>query len=108
MAHLFLLFHQLDPSGEMHLLDSSSAVRPAVSSTWFIAFIKSFYLKVFKSVKKDADTTDADAEDDDQSSLTDSDAARNGISISKENGIGGRAPAVKAGGKRKRATKKRQ
>lgn len=95
----------LDPSGEMHLLDSSSAVKPTLSNTWFLVLVKSLYLKVFKSTK-DTDPSskpvDAEAEDDDRSS--DSDASR---SVRKENGIGARAPAVKAGGKRRKATRKR-
>ena len=90
----------------MHLLDSSSAVLPTVSNTWFITLVKSLYLKVFQS-KKDTNPTDAESEDDDRSSLTDSGASRNGTSIPKENGMG-RAPAMKAGGKRKKATRKRQ
>jgi len=31
----------LDPSGEMHLIDESTATRPALDSTWFVSLIRS-------------------------------------------------------------------
>ena len=105
---LNFFLRQLDSkSGENHLLDSSSVVRPTLSNTWFPVLIKSIYGKVTKSTKKDTDSSSklSEADTEDESSLTESDAPPNGTS--KEKGMGVRTPAVKTGGKRRKTTKRR-
>lgn len=113
LSYLFAKFfylRQLDSkSGEKHLLDSSAVVWPTLSNTWFLALIKSIHRKVTKSTKKDADSSskfnDANTEDDDQSSSTESDAPPDGTP--KDKGMRARVPVVKAGGKRRKTTKRR-
>ncbi|RDB22820.1 putative J domain-containing protein C2E1P5.03 [Hypsizygus marmoreus] len=98
----------LDPSGDMHPLDASSAVYPTFSNTWFLALIKSGVQKVIGGSKSQATiaNTAEDDDDDEGSSIA-------GSEKSQENGNGngsvkaGRAPTVKAGGKRRKGTKKR-
>jgi len=92
----------------MHLLDSSSAVWPTVSNTWFLALVRSLYAKVFGPPEKDIDASskriDVEAEDT-ESSSTESDTLR--TSVPKGNRTTARAPALKAGGKRRKTTRKR-
>ncbi|KAJ7179053.1 DnaJ domain-containing protein [Mycena filopes] len=92
----------LDPSGDMHLLDASTATRPAFSNTWFIALVKSYYHKAVDRVSPSKERGSPEPEDDDdESSTTASEAPGSGTATPKE----GRAAA--SGGKRKKATRKR-
>ncbi|KAF5388126.1 hypothetical protein D9615_000485 [Tricholomella constricta] len=96
----------LDPSGHMDLLDSSAAVYPAVSNTWFIVLIKSLGRKVLGSAAKESAPEEAELEEyDEGSSVTGSESGQFPV---QENGKTARAPTVKAGGKRKKTTTKRR
>ncbi|KAJ7781150.1 DnaJ domain-containing protein [Mycena metata] len=93
----------LDPSGDMHLLDASTATRPAFTNTWFIALVKSYYYKAVDRVSPPKEKGSPEPEDDDEeSSTTASEAPGSGTVTPKE----GRAGSS-SGGKRKKATRKR-
>ncbi|KAJ7665534.1 DnaJ domain-containing protein, partial [Mycena rosella] len=78
----------LDPSGDMHLLDASTANRPAFANTWFIALGKSLYYKAAERVT--GAPKEAELEDDGNESSP----PGSGTVTPKE-----------GGGKRKRATR---
>lgn len=91
---------QLDPSGDMHLLDKSTAPRPAFTNTWFIALTRSLYQNVVDRVTgASKERTSPEPEGDDDDSTTASEAPGSGTVTPKE--------GKPSGGKRKRATKKR-
>jgi len=93
----------LDGSGEMHLLDASTANRPDITNTWFLALMRSLYYRVLDRVSPSREHASPEPEDDgNESSTTASEAPGSGTVTPKE----GRA-AGPAGGKRKRATRKR-
>ncbi|KAJ6539429.1 DnaJ domain-containing protein [Mycena capillaripes] len=93
----------LDGSGEMHLLDKSTANPPAFTNTWFIALVKSLYHKVVDRVTAPKEHGSPEPEDDgDESSTTASEAPGSGTVTPKE----GRAGTPSAA-KRKRVTRKR-
>ncbi|KAJ7283561.1 DnaJ domain-containing protein [Mycena rebaudengoi] len=88
----------LDPSGDMHLLDASSANPPSLSNTWFLALIKSLYRKiVVRATSSDAKTSDSENDDGNESSDLP------GSGTATPNGTGNTAA-----GKRKRAARGRR
>ncbi|KAJ7129576.1 DnaJ domain-containing protein [Mycena epipterygia] len=90
----------LDPSGDMHLLDASTANRADFTNTWFIALVKSLYYQVLDRVSPSKEHSSSEAEDDgNESSTTASEAPGSGTVTPKEGAPGG--------GKRKRATRRR-
>ncbi|KAK7061800.1 RNA-dependent RNA polymerase [Favolaschia claudopus] len=93
--HVYLL----DPSGDMHLLDKSTVTPPTFSNTWFFALVKSLYQKAFERVAGAPKEVTPELESYDDDSTTASDAPGSGTVTPKE----GKA----SGGKRKKATKKR-
>ncbi|PPQ94014.1 hypothetical protein CVT25_009862, partial [Psilocybe cyanescens] len=113
-SHIYLL----EPNGDMHLIDASTAVKPTASNTWFLALLKSLFSKVTGG-KFAANATPASTEakkengtapdiDTDASSTTGSEAPGSGYSTPK-NGeekvhIG---PTSKAGGMRRKNVRKR-
>ncbi|KAJ7507907.1 DnaJ domain-containing protein [Mycena galericulata] len=94
----------LDGSGEMHLLDASTANRPDFANTWFITLVRSLYYRALDRVSPIREHASPEPEDDggNESSTTASEAPGSGTVTPKE----GRAPGP-TGGKRKRATRKR-
>ncbi|KIJ99385.1 hypothetical protein K443DRAFT_680008 [Laccaria amethystina LaAM-08-1] len=99
-THVYLL----DPSGEQHLIDSSTAVRPAIRKTWFIGLLLSLFHKfVGKGSKGSNERTEADADSGESSSTTDSEAQASG----REDAKSSRVPTVKAGGRRRKVMRKR-
>jgi len=60
-----------DPSGEMHLIDESTATRPALDGTWFIALIRSLVNRF--SFKKTANTEKSSAQNGGARTTTDDD-----------------------------------
>ncbi|KAJ7498828.1 DnaJ domain-containing protein [Mycena latifolia] len=87
----------LDPSGDMHLLDASTANRPAFTNTWFIALVKSLYYKAVSRLTGAPKEPGSDPEDEgNESSTTASEAPGSGTVTPKE-----------GGGKRKRVTRRR-
>ncbi|TFK43440.1 DnaJ domain-containing protein [Crucibulum laeve] len=95
----------LEPNGDMHLIDSSTAVQPTIGNTWFCVLVKSLFRKALGSKSKDTlENVDGTIEDsDDASSTTGSEATGTGTDSSKA----ARVPTVKAGGKRRKAVKRR-
>lgn len=115
--HLFVL--QLEPSGEMHLIDASTAIRPSITNTWFISLIRSIFHKVTgKKYDTSSDSYDAkssqngtapDIDVDDASSVS-SEATGSGYSTPSKRGDEAKvrvAPTVKAGGMRRKNVRKR-
>ncbi|KAJ6628703.1 DnaJ domain-containing protein [Mycena sp. CBHHK59/15] len=94
----------LDPSGDMHLLDASTANRPDLLNTWFIALVKSLYRKSVNRVTSPKEgTPELEFDDGDDSSTNTSEVPGSGTVTPKE----GRPSSASAAGKRKRATRKR-
>lgn len=110
----------------MHLIDASTAHKPAISSTWFIALLKVVFHKLTAGKFAASSSVDpgveplgdddqkgngsaAELENDDTSSNTGSDAPGSGYSTPK-NGDEARvkiAPTSKAGGMRRKNVRKR-
>jgi len=111
----------LDPSGETHLIDASTAVRPAISNTWFLARIQSLvsrftgpkqpHAKKESSVQNGGTTTNNDVgpdvdSDDGISSIAGSDTHDSEALSSKKGGSKMNLPTVKAGGMRRKNLRK--
>ncbi|PPR07048.1 hypothetical protein CVT26_005249 [Gymnopilus dilepis] len=113
--HVYLL----EPSGDMHLIDASTAVKPTITNTWFISLLRSLFHKV--TGKKPAVSPDSHHADepqngsgpdfDDDSSSISSEATGSGYSTPSRRGDSDAkvriAPTVKAGGKRRKNVRKR-
>lgn len=96
----------------MHPVDSSTAVLPSVYRTWFIILVLSAYQSVLDKTKgRTAEVQpEKEFETDDgyDSSATGSEQPGSGTVTPRESTNGGiRKPAVKAGGKRRKAVRKR-
>src|ERR1700761_2777971 len=61
---------QLDPSGDMDLLDASTATRPALVNTWFIALVRTLYSKVVDRGVSPKERVSLEPEDDEEASTT--------------------------------------
>lgn len=88
-------------------MDSSTAVAPSISGTWFLTLISKLYAKIIK--RKSSDSVNADGEDIDEAddaSGTASDAPGSGTTTPKE-AKGGRMATSMAGGRRRKAVRKR-
>lgn len=100
----------LDPSGSLHLLDTSSATPAAISRTWFIELL----IGSIRKFRYSKDNSHKEV-DDEQSAPTvnrpDSPASgtatHSGASEGEEPRQAGYAATVKAGGRRRKATRKR-
>ncbi|KAJ7276484.1 DnaJ domain-containing protein [Mycena haematopus] len=91
----------LDPSGEMHILNKSTATKPAFLNTWFFALVKSLYHNAVDRVTgppKERMSPEPEGDDDNESTSA-SEAPGSGTATPKE--------GKPSGGKRKRVTKKR-
>lgn len=100
----------LDPSGSLHLLDTNSATPAAISRTWFIELLigsirKFRYSK--ENFQKEVDNEQSAATVDRPDSPASGTATHSGISEGEEPRQTGHAAAVKAGGRRRKATRKR-
>ncbi|EMD40750.1 hypothetical protein CERSUDRAFT_111331 [Gelatoporia subvermispora B] len=103
----------LDPDGNMDLVDKSAAVPPSVGRTWFVALVAKLFRKVVKS--KPASPPDAapreESESEDASGTASDVPSSNGAATGQEEGgarpRGARAAAVMAGGRRRKAGRKR-
>ncbi|KAF9247295.1 DnaJ-domain-containing protein [Melanogaster broomeanus] len=102
-----------ESSGQLHLLDDSSATPPAITRTWFISLLRTLSGKVRKG-SKDAgeEEMEESAEKDDESDDgSDSPATGmvtpSGASEHESTLKAGRAPATTAGGRRRKAVRKR-
>ena len=93
----------------MHLLDASSATPAAISRTWAIALLINAIHKFFPS-KKDFQEEAGDPivdTDDGSDSPTSGTVTPSGATEGEETPQGGRIAAVKAGGRRRKAPRKR-
>ncbi|KAK7470550.1 hypothetical protein VKT23_001975 [Stygiomarasmius scandens] len=101
----------LDPSGDMHPVDASAATLPAVSRTWFVVFMHSLYERAFGSRGNSSEPAHHSESEFDEVSGYDSSTSEkpsSGTVTPKEEAkIGARAPTTMAGGKRRKAVRKR-
>jgi hypothetical protein len=97
----------LDAEGDLHPLDIHSAVPATIGRTWFFALLK--------SLKRTSTASDSPPENDDAEELSEtaSETAGSGTVTPNDEAVppvalkGGRAAAVKAGGKRRKMVRKR-
>ncbi|KAL0576928.1 hypothetical protein V5O48_005074 [Marasmius crinis-equi] len=94
----------LDPSGDMHPVDSSTAVPPAVSRTWFVSLARSAYRSVVQKTKKDEDVDAARVSETEFEEGYDSSATSDAPGSGTVTPNGTRQATVKAGGKRRKAS----
>lgn len=110
-SHLLTSVLQLDEHGDLHPLDKDSATPAAIGRTWFISLLKSSFVKVTtRSSPSEVEAPIGDNGDD--SSETASDGPGSGTVTPNGDGAptvlkGGKAATVKAGGKRRKAVRKR-
>ena len=109
---------QLDADGSLHPVNSDTATPPSLRRTWFVVLLISLYRKVTKkgasaSGPGGAQTDGVEAYDSEDGSATGSDAPGSGT-VTPKNGSatgslkGGRAAAATmAGGRRRKAVRKR-
>lgn len=92
----------------MHLLDTTSATPAAISRTWAIALLINAVHKFFPSKKdfQEEDDTVVDTDDGSDSPASGT-VIPSGATESEETPQGGRIAAVKAGGRRRKAPRKR-
>lgn len=96
----------------MHPVDSSTAVPPSVYRTWFIVLVVSAYHSLLdktkgKSAEVQSDEKEFEADDGYDSSTTGSEQPGSGTVTPREGTNGNRKPTMKAGGKRRKALRKR-
>ncbi|KAG1892372.1 DnaJ-domain-containing protein [Suillus subluteus] len=100
----------LDPSGSLHLLDTSSATPAAISRTWFIELLISSIRKFRYSkenFQQEVDNEQSAPTIDRPDSPASGTAMHSGASEGEEPRQAGYVAAVKAGGRRRKATRKR-
>jgi hypothetical protein len=91
-------------SGAMHIIDGSIAVKPAITNTWFIKFVKLAFQKAIPKPSPKVEQGETSVPQD--GSLSES--SESGASTTRSEGekLAKHKPAVKAGGKRRRAGRK--
>ncbi|PPQ98566.1 hypothetical protein CVT24_004057 [Panaeolus cyanescens] len=107
----------LDEEGEMHPIDSSTAVKPSFANTWFISMFKALLNKV---TAKGSDATSEvndektqasapDVDSDDVSSVAGSETTKSGRSTPSRQADGARVlgPTSKAGGMRRKNVRRK-
>ncbi|EIW82118.1 DnaJ-domain-containing protein [Coniophora puteana RWD-64-598 SS2] len=105
----------LDPSGELHLLDTDSAISPAVSRTWFVALLIGAFRRVTGRQTDRQDDDEKSEEEEIQLATDVSDSSSSGrVTPSGASEVegptslkAGHVAAAKAGGRRRKAVKKR-
>ncbi|KAK7060570.1 hypothetical protein VNI00_001336 [Paramarasmius palmivorus] len=99
----------LDPTGDMHPVDASTAVPAAISRTWFLSLLRSLFQSIAERFgKKDVPDATAGVSESEFEEGYDSSAASEGPgsgTVTPREGV--RQAAVKAGGKRRKAVRKR-
>jgi hypothetical protein len=102
---------QLDPSGIMHLLDTSSATPAAISRTWFVVLVINAIHKFFPSKNNSLEEVDGQQNpvdsDDGSDSPTSGTVTPSGATEGEEILQAGHVAASKAGGRRRKAPRKR-
>ncbi|KAF8639839.1 hypothetical protein AX17_001094 [Amanita inopinata Kibby_2008] len=96
----------LDPMGEMHVIDETTAAEPKFINTWFFKLIKFVFdsLKCRKAVKRN----DLSEQNDSDDNTSVSDLPRSGTATPQSDGekTSRHLPAAKTGGRRRKAVKK--
>lgn len=108
--YIDLSTEQLDPSGSLHLLDTNSATPAAISRTWFIALLMSSIRKFSYSKEnfpKEMDNAQSTPTVDRPDSPASGSGTHSGASEGEEPHQAGYVAAVKAGGRRRKAVRKR-
>ncbi|KAM6495810.1 hypothetical protein JOM56_008516 [Amanita muscaria] len=88
------------PSGQMHVIDGSIAVKPTVVNTWFIKLVGSAFRKVVPKRSQDLKAPATEVQDKELTDASDSSNKNEGGKSQKQQ------PAVKAEKKRRKAAKK--
>jgi DnaJ family protein C protein 1 len=98
---------QLDDAGDLHPLDTDSAIPAAISRTWPVMLARYLVSKIVHRVPKDLDESlETEAVDESESG---SESPGSGAATPNHEAVlkGGRTATVKAGGKRRKAVRKR-
>ena len=100
--------YQLEPNGELLLLDSNAASPPSVSRTWFISLVLSWTRLAVSKVKGESKSEDGeDDTDEGKDSERDGDDSE-ASSGSRMNGRPSVGPSAKAGGRRRKTAPKKK
>ncbi|KAK0230900.1 DnaJ-domain-containing protein [Armillaria fumosa] len=96
----------LDPSGDMELLDSSAATSPHIMRTWFLTLLSGAYNKVV--ARSSTDASDSYGDSTNEGYIVGDDESESGGSgtVTPSNGNAKYGPVSKAGGRRRKVTKK--
>ena len=117
---------KLEPTGERHLIDASTATRPSIGNTWFLALIKSLVQKFTsnkpthtthtisntgaqsrkKGVPPDVDSDDASSATGSDGPGSDASTSRRGEGKEKTSAATRLGPTVKAGGMRRKVKRR--
>ena len=103
---------QLEPNGDLHLVDASSATRPAITNTWFISIVKFVLWKAFgfksSSEKDDLQREDSDSEEHHSGTSTPkSGDETDGATTNVQSRGAKKLPTGKAGGMRRKNVRRR-
>lgn len=96
----------LDPSGDMELLDSSAATSPHIMRTWFLTLVSGAYNKVVTRSSTDASDSPGDSTNEGYSVGDDESESGGSGTVTPSNGNAKYVPVSKAGGRRRKVTKK--
>ncbi|PBK72695.1 DnaJ-domain-containing protein [Armillaria solidipes] len=96
----------LDPSGDMELLDSSAATSPHIMRTWFLTLVSGAYNKVVARSSTDASDSPGDSTNEGYSVGDDESESGGSGTVTPSNGNAKYVPVSKAGGRRRKVTKK--
>jgi len=91
----------LESDGSLLPLDESAATPPSITRTWFVSGLKTLY----RRIRGDRNGEEESAE---ESSVDETDGTESGAETSLKKGrLEGRGPAEKAGGRRRKAVRRR-
>ncbi|PBL02423.1 DnaJ-domain-containing protein [Armillaria gallica] len=96
----------LDPSGDMELLDSSAATSPHIMRTWFLTLLSGAYNKVAARSSTDASDSPGDSTNEGYSVGDDESESGGSGTVTPSNANAKYVPVSKAGGRRRKVTKK--
>ncbi|KAK0453512.1 DnaJ-domain-containing protein [Armillaria borealis] len=96
----------LDPSGDMELLDSSAATSPHIMRTWFLTLVSGAYNKVVTRSSTDASDSPGDSTNEGYSVGDDESESGGSGTVTPSNGNAKYVSVSKAGGRRRKVTKK--
>lgn len=96
----------LHPSGDMELLDSSAATSPHIMRTWFLTLVSGAYNKVVARSSTDTNDSPGDSTNEGYSVGDDESESGGSGTVTPSNGNAKYGPVSKAGGRRRKVTKK--